>query len=287
MEDNISLLDVLLRLSMASTDSIKNFEKHESLEEEASYMQISTRSFEKMQMHNFKDLYKEVTITEEKTYKSGKVVIKTRKDKVRGKEIQGRLKTFVKNTPGAKELFALCRLYQVWEPLRDKFMAFILLHDWPKFQLLTSLDEQDWLKDICELVIRDAIMIKKHDKYHESKGCNTFINKTIKALMIALVKERKAVGDKAEGVNAGFKDQGVSKKQIEEMYEKGDITVEMKLELIEKMMRARAKLLDDIALDADYRIEKFRKLMPKQSVTEELEEVQGTILEIEEEGESA
>lgn len=283
MEDNISLLDILKHIQMASTDSVKDFEKQENDEEEISYMKISARSFERMQQLpcNNLSLYKEVTITEEKIYKSGKVVIKTRKERVRGNEIQGRFKTFEEKTPGVKELISLCRLYRVWEPLRDKFMAFILLHDWPKFRELTSLDEQDWLKDICELVVRDVIMVKKHDRHKESKGRNPFINKTIKALMIALVKERKAVGEKAEGINAGFKDQGLSKKQIEEMYEKGDITAEMRLELIEKMMRARAKLLEDIALDADYRIAQFPKLMPKQSVTEELEEVQNTILEIE------
>jgi len=289
MQDNISLLDVLKHIHMASTDSIKEFEKQEREEEEISYTKICARSFERMQQLscNKLDLYKEVTITEEKTYKSGKVVIKTRKEKVRGNEIQGRFKTFEEKTPGVKELVSLCRLCQVWEPLRDKFMAFILLYDWPKFRELTSLDEQEWLRDICELVVRDVIMVKKHDRYKDKKGSNPFISKTIKSLMIALVKERKAVGEKAEGINAGFKDQGLSKKQIEEMYEKGDITAEIRLELIEKMMRARARLLEDIALDADCRIAQFPKLMPKQSVTEELEEVQNTILEIEGEGQSA
>lgn len=287
MQDNMSLLNILAQLQMASTDSLKQFQQHEDDEEQLSYIKISTRSFEKMLEHNNKDTYKEVTVTEEKVYKSGKIVIKTRKEKVRGNEIHGRFKTYLEKTPGAKELLSLGRLYQVWEPLRDSFMHFILERDYPKYQLLTSNEEQEWVMDVCELVVRDYIMVEKHKILKTRKGSEPFVNPTIKSLMIELVEKREEVGNKAEGVNAGFKDQGLSKKQIEEMYEKGDITNEVRLELIEKAMKAKAKILDEITLDVDYRIERMRKLLPAQSVAEEIKRVQSTILEIEKEDKSA
>lgn len=287
MQDDMALLNILTQLQMASTDSFKDFETHEKEEETVAFSEICARSFEKILMHNNRSLYKEVDVTEEKVHKNGKIVIKTRKEKIRGKEIHGRFKTYLEKTPGAKELLSLCRLYRVWEPLRDSFMRFILTQDYPKYQFLTSLDEKEWLTDICKLVVKDYIMVQKYKVLKENKGSNPFVSSTIKALTIELINKREEVADKAEGVNAGFKDQGLSKKQIDEMFEKGDITEAMRLELIEKTMKVKTKILDEITLDVDARIEKLYKLSPKQSVAGEIEGIKNIIREIEDEEKSA
>src|SRR5579871_2027727 len=106
---SISLLAVLAQLKMApaSTDHLKHFQVHENHEEIAAHTKIHQRTFERILAHNGFAIYQTIMSSEIKTYKSGKVVTKTKQERILGSDISGRWNEFVRQTEGAAELMDL------------------------------------------------------------------------------------------------------------------------------------------------------------------------------------
>lgn len=280
--ESVSLESVLLQ--MASTASLKSFQEMEDKEEQEACSMIYVRSDEQMAPHNGYAKEMGVTVVESiKNNKTGKVRIKTRNEKVKSNEIHRRLSAFRRAYPIVNEIIALGRLHGVVEPLTNKLVHFILNEDhWgDRLEALTDDVQKQWLQDNATLVIKDVITVEgKHNRLISDKIDN-FVNPTIKALIIALVEKRTEVAEAVEGINAAFKDQRLTEKQIEEDFKNGVTDEKTKNALLLESKKMKVAIMQKITNGIDQDIAELRKLIPRPNIQQKIEQINEIIPQLE------
>jgi len=241
---------------LLSTVSYNSFEAQEKQEEIDGFDRICKMAFYEMQIHNKVDVDKTVTETIVKKDKKGNIKETIEKTyTIKGSEIHGRWKEFVKAHPEVVVAIQLCQLTGVRERVRDLFAEWILTESWDRFKLLRSETQRQWVYDNTNITATNVILIEKHDQARDGK--KTFIDDTIRILMINLIANRESLGKQTAGVNRSFKVHGLGKEDIKAL----------PAEEKELLISAKAEVVDGIAREIREEVSDIRKNIPR---TEEL-----------------
>ncbi|HEX3640185.1 MAG TPA: hypothetical protein VHV10_02725 [Ktedonobacteraceae bacterium] len=254
--NSMQALDLLSISSLVSTETHNDFEASEKKEEIEGFDRICKMAFYEMQLYNNIPLEQKVMETIIKRDRKGNITSTVEKTyNIKGSEIHGRWKEFINTNPSVLAAIQLRRLTGVRERIRDLFAEWILTESWEKFKLIKSEKQRAWVYDNANITVTNAILIEKHEQARSGK--KTFVDDTIRILMVNLITNREALGKQAAGVNRAFKLQGLGKDDIR------DLSAGEK----EQIISAKGEVVESIAKEIRDDVGEIRKNIPQ---TEEL-----------------